>query len=241
MFNCVDTTISVGADEKPSQITRIDSNGEIVWRSTFDNSKGHIIYNSLELSNGDIVLAGSTLNNEGREVGWLYKTDANGNELWQRQYQSQVNDIAVTNRPALINNIKETSDGGLIAVGTAFGTSNASDFWVLKLDAYGCVEPGCQVGINEQEVNNTTILAFPNPAKEHTTLAVKLHSINAYKTINITCYDTQGKAIYTTTATLYSSGYTEQNINTATWSSGIYYYTVNAGNEEVGSGKIIVQ
>jgi hypothetical protein len=239
----VDTIVSQGPEERVEQIQKIDKDGNIIWRKIFNNDKIRYIYSSLELSNGDIVLAGSTINNSGREVGWLYKTDANGNELWQRQYQSQVNDTSVTNRPALINNIKETSDGGLIAVGTAFGTSNASDFWVLKLDRYGCVEPGCQVGVNDpQTPKGGLVWVYPNPASTQTLVSIKSNKqAHAYKEVVFKLYDVSGKEIYTQTSTLNTSAYSEYYLNTAAFQSGIYFYTVTTGSEVIGKGKLVRQ
>jgi hypothetical protein len=243
LFSCIDTIVSSGAEEKVEQIVKLDDNGNVVWRKIFDNSVRRLNYFLEELNSGDIVFGGSIRNNEGREVGWLYKTDANGNELWQRQYQSKINDTLVTNRAARLWNIEETSDGGLIAVGSAFGTSNASDFWVLKLDAYGCVESGCQVGVNDpQTPKGGLVWVYPNPASTQTLVSIKSNKqAHAYKEVVFKLYDVSGKEIYTQTSTLNTSAYSEYYLNTAAFQIGFYFYTVTTGSEVIGKGKLVRQ
>jgi hypothetical protein len=220
---------------------RADGSGNIIWRRVLTRTPEKIIRRAKELQDGTLLYAGEIWNTaESRYTGYLIKYDANGNLLWERK-PSYIHLGRPSQGACCINDFTVDNDDNIICTGYAFGTSNNSATWLLKLDEYGCEVAGCHVGINEQEANNTSILAFPNPSQEHTTVAVKLHSINAHKTINITCYDTQGKTIYTTTATLNASGYVEQNINTATWSSGSYFYSVTISEEIIHTGKIMVQ
>ncbi|MFT4661933.1 MAG: hypothetical protein ACI8XB_002215 [Patiriisocius sp.] len=62
-------------------------------------------------------------------------------------------------------------DGGFIITGTIHRASNdtlypgATQMWLMRLDEYGCLEPGCQyVGIEELTIGlENTMLVYPNP------------------------------------------------------------------------------
>ena len=63
---------------------------------------------------------------------WLFKTDANGNQLWNRSYGGEYFDEAY--------DVIQTNDGGyaLACQSLSFG-AGISNFWLIKTDEYGVV------------------------------------------------------------------------------------------------------
>ncbi|MBK9273060.1 MAG: hypothetical protein IPM49_00785 [Flavobacteriales bacterium] len=130
----------------------------------------------VELGNGDVVIGGF------REVnlvnrGMLVRVDSTGNVVWNRHYQTGNHDHYITG-------LERTLDGGFLLSGTAYDSLGISvDGWLLKVDSFGCVVPGCQslTGLLEQEIEPSTFLSVrPNPLlRSHasTELMVELRSM----------------------------------------------------------------
>lgn len=109
--------------------------------------------------------------------GWMVKASPDGDSLWSRKFKIQEDTVF----RHFLYDVKETADGGFVAVGQAqyFGTSPPPGTpkqrgWVIKTDPYGCLVPGCHLPLNTGEAPGVTarILAYPNPAGE--TLAINL-------------------------------------------------------------------
>jgi len=71
-------------------------------------------------SDGDYVLVGNSLGDNGEQFAWLYKFDEQGNLLWNNTYTGGVSIYAVT----------ETADRGCALAGNW-----QNDFWIAKIDS----------------------------------------------------------------------------------------------------------
>ncbi len=134
-------------------LAKVDqSNGNIIWQNTYG---GNLIDNGrvmVSTSDGGFLLGGhSSTGINGTKTTtafgacwncidyWVVKTDADGNQLWDKTIQgSSMRDRMTT--------LIETSDGGFVLAGysdsdLALDKSEAniggSDYWVVKLDADG--------------------------------------------------------------------------------------------------------
>lgn len=113
-------------------------------------------------ADGGIVIAGTTVSANNSMItrrvansytdGLVMRYDATGNLLWSACYGGSRTDY--------INDIKQTADGGFIAVGRSYSTnydlpaandSLYSNIWVFKLGATGVVEWSRVFGGNAQE------------------------------------------------------------------------------------------
>jgi len=79
---------------------------------------------------GFIMVGSTTTYTSGQSDIWLVKTDANGNQQWQKSKGGNDFDFA--------NMVKVTSDGGYIIAGftDSYGAGN-NDGWLVKTDANG--------------------------------------------------------------------------------------------------------
>ena len=115
---------SVGASSELWSQTYGGEHGNVVY--TFD-----IAYSLVETSDGGYALAGYTRNaNVGVSEGWLVKTDANGNVVWNLTYGE-----------GRFRSLVRTADGGFALAGSigSFSAGNY-DFWLVKTDAQGISE-----------------------------------------------------------------------------------------------------
>lgn len=113
----------------------------------------------IELSDGHVVIGGyREVNNFNR--GILVRLDLDGNVVWNRHFQTG-------NHHHIIHGLERTLDGGFLLSGTAYDSLGISvDGWLLKVDSFGCVVPGCQslTGLLEQEIAHSQVLSVrPNP------------------------------------------------------------------------------
>jgi hypothetical protein len=156
-------------------------NGDIIWEHRFISLRSsNLIWNkSIELPNGDIVLSGFVLraNEEGlpREYYALGKLSAEGDSLWVRKYEWDDENEQASGHSS---DMTTTPDGGFILAGDAWGSENYSqDVWVLKLDEFGCLIPGCQfVNVEEQGIESA-IRIYPNPVGE--VLSIEVQSLRS--------------------------------------------------------------
>ena len=124
-------------------LVKLSASGAIEWSRTVGGSQREFGADILELSNGDLMLLGSTsssdgdisLNRGGSDV-LLAKISSTGQLLWERTYGGSLYDNGRSLLP--------TTDGGFILAcssGSSDGdvSSNAGehDVWVLKVDANG--------------------------------------------------------------------------------------------------------
>lgn len=131
-YAVVGFTMSFGAGGFDFFLVKTDSNGNEQWNKTYGGANDDIAYCVIQTSDGGYAIAGQTQSfGAGFNDFWLVKTDANGNEQWNKTYGGMGYDEA----PSLV----QTADGGYSLAGrtTSFGTGS-SDFWLIKT----CIESG---------------------------------------------------------------------------------------------------
>ena len=125
-------------------LIRTDSNGNILWDSTYGGSDEDICTTILPLADGSFILAGysssgisgnkSTVN-YGFTDYWVIRVDSLGNKIWDRNLGSNLFDFLTS---AII-----TNDGKIVLGGYSNSSSNSIktqnskgsfDYWIIKID-----------------------------------------------------------------------------------------------------------
>jgi hypothetical protein len=102
------------------------------WNKTYGGTGNDSARSLVATSDGGYAIAGATDSfGAGNADFWLVKTDANGVMEWNRTYggDAHMNDCAYS--------LIATSDGGYAIAGELGDISGASDFWLVKTDAFG--------------------------------------------------------------------------------------------------------
>lgn len=160
-------------DPNPPALYYMDLQGKVQDIFVFDNLVLSDIYDINATLDGGIVGCGDRYESPtgGLRIPWLFRMDGNKKVLWEREY----NDTTYAGGAKIAYNIIPTSDEGFILTGIVTNSMTGvreSHNWVLKVDADGCLSPGCQVTtiITAAEepvfLEGIGIQAFPNPTTD---------------------------------------------------------------------------
>jgi pimeloyl-ACP methyl ester carboxylesterase len=128
-------TENPACNEEDLWVAMLDSAGSVLWQRSYglcglsSNAWGVIA-----TADGGVLAVGDSPEvGAGNADGWLVKLDGAGNVQWQRAYGGS--------GPDRLLSVRQTADGGFIAVGytASFGVANI-DGWALKLDSGGNVQ-----------------------------------------------------------------------------------------------------
>jgi hypothetical protein len=132
---------------------------DVQWSRTFGDSGGSIYGNSVQqTTDGGYILCGRTETPSEERVAWLIKTDADGNKLWDKIFNSGLDGTAEA------NSVQQTTDGGYILCGTVVTKETGIwiyYIWLIKTDADGNkvwdkLFVGSQRGASGHSVQQTT-------------------------------------------------------------------------------------
>ena len=182
--------------------------GETIWEHVYGPQRYGTIGSSMkECTNTDLIMTGVTTDEDGYYIGFLLRTNADGDSLWMRDYYYA--DTLFSDGEGRLHDVIPTPDGGFIATGAAYYSISMSyppgysqDVWVLKVDSLGCVVPGCNgvTGITAQVTNLGEVLRlYPNPlSSSKGQLHVGIHLPGTFATsgpLTLTVTTLEGKMV----------------------------------------------
>ncbi len=156
LFFLVDNKITGSSVSNPA-ILKLNSNYGIEWSKNYFKDEQFVYLQQLTINDfGIISLAGGKyVNNE--FVGLFFQTNQYGDSLGSKLIDH------IPGKRAQFHDIRPTSDGGYIMAGETHIPSQ--DSWIVKVNAWGCDNIPCVVGINEQPTTNDgTLNCYPNPS-----------------------------------------------------------------------------
>lgn len=124
-------------------IVKLDINGNIQWQKSLGGSSSEQVNSVQQTFDGGYIIAGTTVSTDGditvsygNNDFWVVKLNSGGNMQWQKTLGNIGDNIGYY--------AQQTFDGGYIAVGTSFNSSNLEsglpDYWVIKLSNNGTIE-----------------------------------------------------------------------------------------------------
>jgi hypothetical protein len=222
-------------------IFKLDADRNFEWGVDIRDSlpqTSNVINKMIEASDGSGYIVGgrgyhpNPIENGYDYLGLIAKISKEGDSLWARRY----NYVQSPADEHVFYDIEESKDGGYVMVG------QASDFllsgelprqrgWIVKVDQYGCLVPGCQLVSSTIDVQKTPfqIKLFPNPV-----------SASSNDFLNVYFYhpDLQGQAIFQMTDASgkvllkFSSslGDVTHMVPVSNLASGLYWLTCQVGD-----------
>ncbi|MFQ5446166.1 MAG: T9SS type A sorting domain-containing protein [Saprospiraceae bacterium] len=158
-------------------VFKLNPDGEIEWELTFKDPELTSVSrttNLIQLSDGSgFLLAGMSHVKLspvlGSVMGWIAKVTPEGDSIWIRRYAF----LDQQSSAHTIYDMKECPDGGFILCGEARDYSGTDTIpqqaWLLKLDEYGCLVPGCYTATEEPAGGAPAIslAIYPNPTSDY--------------------------------------------------------------------------
>ncbi|MFK7969902.1 MAG: hypothetical protein AB8F95_06020, partial [Bacteroidia bacterium] len=157
----------------------LDQQGDTLISIPIDSLRhSQQVRNAASDTKGNIVFAGmySVIDSvlPTKNYGYMGKVSAQGKLLWSRPYT-----FSYTDHPDTVTYVRPleaiiaTDDGGAAAVGS-FGAIlsgvGKSHGWIIRVDSFGCVIPGCHLAPNSiaPALSKARLLIAPNPASDIT-------------------------------------------------------------------------
>lgn len=224
-------------------VFKLNSDHELEWevtlRDPFKQSQTHLNSIISCSDNSGYVVAGTSAVGETQWTGTLFgriaKISPDGDSLWDRRYIYPVDTALYVSMD--IYDVKETTDGGFIFCGEAHatGTNYPQQAWLMKVDEYGCLVPGCQLidTVNDNEPS-PEISIFPNPATDYLNVFLPSGVNNGHFAI----VNAEGSLMKQFTALYENSTYV---VDVSEYPSGVYFLQFNMNGKIVGTKKFIVQ
>lgn len=218
-------------------------------------------YGIEEMANGNLLTWGITQNTGGdtydtvnqiwtkpTERGFLMMLNSDLDSLWFRTYYHPDDDILQMHSEYLISDVAPLEDGGFVTSGWGDirEEGNLHKVWLMRLDEYGCLEPGCHtVAVNEIVVGfENSMLVYPNPVRDFCTLAWSLEDAGSieknFNSTELVITDTQGREVYRSPIPNFGQNY-QMQLDVSSYSSGLYYAHWVSGSTWLDTVSIVVE
>lgn len=222
------------------------SDGSIIWDRLYGPiAQFNVLQVVKETPNGDLIACGVS-EESGFMQGVLLRTTAQGDSIWMHKYWYQ--DSIYTQGTGQFYDVLPTPDGGFIATGPTyryqpvqpnFPPGYSQDAWVVKVDADGCIVPGCNsVGITEQATNlQGALTIFPNPASEFVTLRLELPPSVAQLPLQLSVVGMDGRIAKQQVL----AGNGEHTLALHGLAAGVYHIHISSEGKWLTGGKLIIE
>jgi len=145
----VETIITGGVKENQGWLMKIDPMGNTIWEKIYGSERRDYFRHVLEKPDSSILVTGYQISERltiEDSDGWILKFDKYGNKLWERIYNNY-SAIRHEHTNDVFYSLRLTDDGGSVMAGSSENPdllNSTQDLWILKLDSFGCLIPGCQ-------------------------------------------------------------------------------------------------
>lgn len=198
-------------------LVKTNSNGDTIWTKIYTDTTGFAeSVDRLPFNQGFII--------SGRygDDAMLQRLDPEGNTLWRKLFK-------FPGLTSAISFVKHTFDKGYAACGNFSGGlyGRKSDILLIKTDDKGNI-----TGINEDNAKSSYPSEFilhqnyPNPFNPSTTITYQLSKAC---NVNLRVYDILGRNVITLVNTYQNAGEYKVQFDAASLPSGIYIYSIQAG------------
>ncbi len=236
-------------------IWKLDSDGQLIWNSPIGDyptaiTNSYYLRNLVKTIDGNYVVTCDFYyysNDSHMDIKLIKADSSDGSMMWERYYhfvesQSDMHHAI---------DLKATPDGGVVFCGDASDTWSqnpnlelpAQQGWIVKLDACGCLVPGCDENcvVGQQEFHlgsaETKFKIGPNPARDYINIYLNKISNVQHSSLNIQVHDLAGNIVKSFAP---HRGDTTYIVDTTGLAAGQYVVSLVREGVMVQSEKIVV-
>jgi len=207
-------------------IIKTDISGNTIWKKTHGGSEMDCGHSGFQTADGGYIIGGVTHSwGAGTRDFWVIKTNASGDTIWTQTYGGATIDCA--------HCISHTSDGGYIIVGHTDSFGNGEqDIWLVRIAS----DPSTSANKISNIVSNEFALHqnYPNPFNPSTKIK---YTIPKSEKVKIDIFNILGQKITTLLNNQMPSGTHDIEFTAKNLPSGVYLYSIEAGDPSTGSPK----
>jgi Secretion system C-terminal sorting domain len=216
-----------------SYIFKLNADHQFVWGTELRGSKRSIGKNLVKIlqanDSGGYVAYGTVLEDKSdgieRQGTWIVKVSNQGDSLWARYYTI----FDGFSSPPDPEDFKATPDGGYIVCGRTFGSSENFG-WLMKLDSFGCLIPGCNSNdgpnITTEAETQIKLAIYPNPTSDFLNFELRMSTLPQRASFRIV--DANGKVVKELKS---DSPWNTIILPVRDWASGVYWLQYSEGGE----------
>lgn len=221
-----------------SEVFQTDTGLQQQWKKSWivDNfnptfSDAYGLWNSVRVSDGHVFCG----NKNSASEGWVFKVSDAGVMIWEATYK----DLPGVNWPAghsfYISGIDTIPDGGFVLSGSTVDSINRQVAFIMRIDSNGCFSNDTCEAIFYNSITYyppaVSVKIFPNPLHDFFQIQINNAQLN---NASILVTDLLGRK---TISQKIEGEIT--TIQTNTWASGLYLWSIIENNIQVKSGKVI--
>ena len=223
-------------------IFKLDADRNVVWSTPF---RGDLPTGGTELTEmvkapdgSGYVASGIFLEYisdvEWYHTSWLVKVSPEGDSLWSRRYTYFDGEFVAPE----VFDMKATPDGGYVLVGFSRNVGLPAPAWIMKVDSFGCLIPGCHLpnASGEKETATLSLAVYPNPVSDF--LNFQLRGVPLAKNATFRIVNMEGRVVQEIKSANVQATVT---MPVAGWPSGAYYLQCFKEGAVICSEKFIKQ
>lgn len=167
-------------------------------------------------------------------TSWLVKVSPQGDSLWARRYTYFDGDFVAPE----VYDMKATPDGGYVLVGYSPNVGLPAPGWIMKVDSFGCLIPGCQLtGTTEEHGKGKPWLAiYPNPTSDF--LNFELRGVPTARDAAFRIVTMEGTVVQEIKAANLGATFI---VPVSGWVSGVYFLQYVETGKVIASEKFVKQ
>ncbi|MCC6400386.1 MAG: hypothetical protein IT227_06455 [Flavobacteriales bacterium] len=224
---------------KPA-LYRLAEDGIAQWSQVYPEHGNRVFFTRpIEMGDGGCVVGGTASDTlTGTVLGMAMRLAVDGDPIWHRTYST--NNVL----DQYVYDIRRTLDGGFILAGTAFDSALVSqDAWLVKVDSFGCLVPGCQVfdAVVEQVTDlRDALRVWPNPVQVQGQVQVAIElpaGFSARGALRLALTDAQGRLVQEETLPQAVSGF---SFPLSAFPPGLYHVHLLDGSRWLSGAKVVV-
>jgi hypothetical protein len=206
-------------------LLKTDPSGEVLWQNTYGDSLSDVV-NAIELApDGGFFVVGNTNCMMHVHIGnmWVFKTDPEGIQQWQRIYDLALSDFAWS--------CTKTNDSAYVVTGL-LGYPLGGDLWLAKIGTETGIEDNPQHTVRQYLIKN-----HPNPFKKSTMIS---YAISQPGFVSMEIYDALGRQIQTLVSRFHSDGAYSVYFDATTFPSGVYFCKLRVRNSIAATHRMLI-